>query len=437
MKHTSNNHTKALITASMLLLCVTFFSQQTYKSFALINCYAHLGNGKVIEQALITVKNGTIEMVTPVAGIKLNHTAFDTVIDLEGKHVFPALINANNVLGLHDAFSVRATRDLQDVGYLNPHIRSLIAYNSDNKITPTIKTNGILYTQVTPRGGLISGNSSVMALEGWNWEDAVLKADDGIHLNFPVLNERNLGEEGAEEKAMKRYKDEQQELLSFMDNAYAYYLNPDNSEKNLRHESMRGVFDGTKNLYIHADKAKDILTAIQFCNKLKIKKPVLVGAKQSYKILPEIKQSNIPVMLVRVHDLPDRADEDIDAVFKLPATLYNAGIFFCLQTEGDTEMEAMNSRNLPFLAGSAVAYGLPKEEAISAITLNTAKILGVDKKVGSIEEGKMASFVVSTGDIMDMKSSNITHAFISGKSVNLNNQQTELYQKYKSKYGLK
>jgi imidazolonepropionase-like amidohydrolase len=437
MKNTSPNNTIKLLTASLFLLSITLFSQKTYKNFALINCYAHLGNGKVIEQALITVKNGTIESVNPIAGIKLNHTAFDTVIDLEDKHVYPALINANNVLGLHDAFSVRATRDLQDVGKINPHIRTLIAYNSDNKITPTIKTNGILYTQVTPRGGLISGNSSVMALEGWNWEDAVLKADDGIHLNFPVLNERNLGDEGAEEKAMNRYKEEQQELVSFMDNAYAYFLNPDNSEKNLRFEAMRGVFDGTKNLYIHADKAKDILTAIQFCAKLKIKKPVFVGAKQAYKILPEIKQSAIPVMLVRVHDLPDRADEDIDAVFKLPATLFKAGIFFCLQTEGDTEMEAMNSRNLPFLAGSAVSYGLPKEEAISAITLNTAKILGVDKQIGSLEEGKLASLIVSEGDIMDMKSSTITHAFIAGRPVNLMNQQTELYLKYKTKYGLK
>ncbi len=179
-----------IIIAACSLLVSNGFSQSKKNSIALINGTAHIGNGKVIESCLITIKNGTIESVQSTVGIKLNHKAFDTIIDLEGKHAYPALINANNVLGLHDAFSVRATRDLQDVGYINPHIRTLIAFNTDNKITPTIKTNGILYSQVTPRGGLISGNSSIMALEGWNWEDAVLKADDGIHLNFPVLNER-------------------------------------------------------------------------------------------------------------------------------------------------------------------------------------------------------------------------------------------------------
>ncbi len=427
---------KFIIIAACSLLASTGFSQSKKNSIALINGTAHLGNGKVIESCLITIKNGTIESVQSTVGIKLNHKAFDTVIDLEGKHAYPALINANNVLGLHDAFSVRATRDLQDVGYINPHIRTLIAFNTDNKITPTIKTNGILYSQVTPRGGLISGNSSVMALEGWNWEDAVLKADDGVHLNFPVLSERGWSEDGGEEKANKRYQEEMNELNSFMNDALAY-ANTNTSEKNLRFEAMAGVFKGTKNLYIHADRSKDILMALNFFKKFNIKKPVLVGAKEAHKVLPELKESKVPVMLVRVHDLPDRSDDDIDAVFKLPATLHKEGILFCLQTSGDWEMEAMNSRNLPFLAGSAAAYGLGKEEAVSSITLNTAKILGVDAMIGSLEEGKLASIVVSQGDILDMKSSIITHAFISGKPVNLSNQQTELYLKYKTKYGLK
>lgn len=425
-----------IIIAACSLLVSNGFSQSKKNSIALINGTAHIGNGKVIESCLITIKNGTIESVQSTVGIKLNHKAFDTIIDLEGKHAYPALINANNVLGLHDAFSVRATRDLQDVGYINPHIRTLIAFNTDNKITPTIKTNGILYSQVTPRGGLISGNSSIMALEGWNWEDAVLKADDGIHLNFPVLNERGWNDEGGEEKANKRYQEEMNELTLFMNDALAY-SNSNNTEKNLRFEAMSGVFKGTKNLYIHADRSKDILMALNFFKKYSIKKPVLVGAKEAHKVLPELKDSKVPVMLVRVHDLPDRSDDDIDAVYKLPATLQKEGILFCLQTSGDWEMEAMNSRNLPFLAGSAAAYGLNKEEAVSAITLNTAKILGVDNKIGSLEEGKLASIVVSQGDILDMKSSIITHAFIAGKPVNLSNQQTELYLKYKTKYGLK
>src|ERR1043165_3435326 len=175
-------------------------SAQKKNKFALINATAHLGNGTVIDKAFISVNNDKIEMCISVVGYRPDYKMFDTVIDLEGKHIYPALINANNVLGLHDAFSVRATRDLQDVGFLNPHIRTLIAYNTDNKIVPTIKTNGILYTQVCPRGGLICGQSSIMALEGWNWEDAELKADDGVHLNFPQSVSRS-GED--EDKAVK------------------------------------------------------------------------------------------------------------------------------------------------------------------------------------------------------------------------------------------
>jgi len=418
-----------------LLFCLQAAAQTKQNKIAFINGIAHIGNGTIIESCLITVKNNTIESVQSSIGIRLDYKSFDTVINLEGHHVYPALINANNVLGLHDAFSVRATRDMQDVGQINPHIRALIAYNTDNKITPTIKTNGILYTQVTPRGGLISGASSILALEGWNWEDAVLKEDDGIHLNYPEYIIRS-GDDG-EDKEMKRYQDRLNELELFMKDAFAYYNSKDITEKNIRFEAMKGVFSGSKKLYIHADRAKDILSAIALSKNYAIKFPVLVGARECSKILKEIKSSNIPVMLVRVHDLPDKADDDIDAIYKLPSMLQKEGILFCLQTSGDMEMEAMNSRNLPFLAGSAVAYGLTKEEALTSITLSTAKIMGIDKQLGSIEEGKLASMVVSTGDILDMKTSSITHAFIAGKPVNLMNQQTELYLKYKTKYGLK
>lgn len=426
------------IAFTLCLLFVSFVTTaQTKKNaIALINATAHVGNGTVIESCLITIKNDKIESVQSVKGVRLDPRSFDTIIDLSGKHIYPALINCNNVLGLHDAFSVRATRDLADVGYLNPHIRSLIAYNTDNKIVPTIKTNGILYTQVTPRGGLISGNSSIMALEGWNWEDAVLKEDDGVHINFPELSERS-GDDGADEKNSKRYNEDMANLNKFFDDAIAYSNEANHPEKNIRFEAMKGVLDGTKNLYIHTDKAKDILTAMAFCKKFNIKKPVLVGAKECYKVAKDIKKNNVPVMLVRVHDLPDKSDDDIDAVYKLPSILQKEGILFTLQTAGDSEMEAMNSRNLPFLAGSSVTYGLTKEEALSSITLNTAKILGVDKWIGSLEAGKLASLVVSEGDILDIKTSIITSAYISGKSVNLANQQTELYLKYKTKYGIK
>ncbi|MCE3225501.1 MAG: hypothetical protein K0S32_52 [Bacteroidetes bacterium] len=414
----------------------TAVAQKTYTHVALINATVHIGNGQVIDGGVVAFKGDKIEMVQSVKGLRLNHSAYDTVIDLEGKHVYPALINTNNVLGLHDAEAVRATRDFSDVGNINPHVRALIAYNTDNKIVPTVKTNGVLYTQCTPRGGLISGSSSVMALEGWNWEDAVLQADDGIHLSFPKLIEKKWSDEGDDmgSSVNKKYNTEIQSLSKFFTDAQSYCNSATVSEKNIRFEAMRAVLKGTANLYIHADKAKDILSAINFSTKHNIKKMVIVGGKESYKVTKDLKKYNIPVMLNRVFDLPDHADADVDLVFKTPALLQKDSVLFCLQLEGD--MEAMHSRNLPFNAGGAVPYGLTKEEALKSITQSAAKILGIDSKIGTLEDNKTASIVVSDGDILDMRTNNVIMAWIAGKPVKLTNHQTDLYLKYKNKYGI-
>ena len=418
----------------VFVLSLNGLAQKTH--IALINATAHIGNGKVIENSLVVINKNKLEVVSSITGIRLNPSAYDTVIDLGGKHIYPALINTNNVLGLHDAEAVRATRDFSEVGFINPHVRALIAFNTDNLITPTVKTNGILYTQATPRDGLISGSSSLMALEGWNWEDAVLKADDGIHLNFPRSVKRRFTEEdGLLLSTNKNYNTELNYLYKFFADAQAYCLTPAVTEKNIRFEAMRNVFNGTANLYLHADKAKDILSTINFAKKYSIKKPVIVGGKEAYKITSALKKDNIPVMLNRVNDLPDNTDDDVDIVFRSPYLLQKDSVLFCLQLEGD--MEAMQSRNLPFNAGVAAAYGLTKEQALASITLNAAKILGVDKEIGTLEEGKLASIVVSTGDILDVKTNNIILAYIAGKNVTLTNKQTELYLKYKNKYGIK
>lgn len=419
-----------------ILFSINLNAQKTYTHVAFINGTAHLGNGKVIENSLVAVNKSLFEVVGSITGIRLNPSAYDTVIDLQGKHIYPGIINTNNILGLHDAEAVRATRDFSEVGNINPHIRALIAYNTDNLIVPTVKTNGILYTQVTPREGLISGSSSLMALEGWNWEDAVVLKDDGIHLNFPKTTKRRFSEEdGFSVSNNKNYTSEINYLEKFFSDAQAYCNSESVSEKNIRFEAMHSIFDGTANLYLHTDKAKDIISAINFSKKFNIKKPVIVGGKESYKITTILRQNNIPVMLNRVNDLPDNSDDDIDIVFKTPFLLQKDSILFCLQLEGD--MEAMQSRNLPFNAGIAVGYGLSKEQALSSITYNAAKIIGVEKQLGTLEEGKLASFLVSDGDILDIKSNNIILAYIAGKSVNLNNKQTELYIKYKTKYGIK
>jgi hypothetical protein len=198
---------------------------------------------------------------------------------------------------------------------------------------------------------------------------------------------------------------------------------------------MKGIFDGTKNLYIRADYVKDIIGAINFSKKFNIKKLVIVGGKDSHKITKLLKENNVAVMLNRLHDLPDLPEAETDLIFKLPYLLQKDSVLFCLQNQGD--MEAMNARNLAFLAGTAAAYGLTKEQALQSVTLSSAKILGIDNLVGSIETGKLASLIVSEGDILDMKTNKIILAYVNGRSIKLSNFQNDLNKKYSDKLGIK
>jgi imidazolonepropionase-like amidohydrolase len=406
------------------------------KSILLINGICHVGNGTVIENSVVGFKDGIITLVGDATVIRIDKTAWDTTINCAGKHVYPGLIAPNSTLGLIELEAVRATADFYEVGYMNPHVRTQTAYNTDSKITPTVRTNGVLMAQITPRGGRISGTSSIMNLDGWNWEDATLKADDGVHVNWPGYYSRSWTEEGPTPyERSKVYAERRADLEKFFAEARAYCLLPKPTEKNLRFEAMRGVFNGTQNLYIHAESAKDITEAISFSKKFSVQHMVIVGGSDSWKCTELLKQNNIPVMLARVHNLPMREDDDVNQPYKTARMLQDAGVLFCFENSGDQEVTGL--RNLPFLAGTAVAWGLNKEAAISAMTLNTAKILGISDLVGTIEEKKQATLFVSEGDVMDMKTNKVSWAFIQGKTLQLTNEQEELYKLYSDKYGLK
>ncbi|MFN3301080.1 MAG: amidohydrolase family protein, partial [Sediminibacterium sp.] len=383
-------------------------------SVLLTNATIHIGNGKVLNNAYVGFKNGVITSV----GEGNAPSGFDEVINLEGKHVYPGIIAPNTTLGLREIDAVRATLDYAEVGNYNPNVRTQIAYNTDSKISPTLRFNGVLLAQITPRGGVISGTSSVMELEGWNWEDATLKADDGIHMNWPRMY-RNTGwwaEPGPTEKNNEQEK-AVHEIKSFFKEAKAYSELSTFNEKNLKFDAMKGIFDGSKRLYVSANSAKEILEVIHFKKEFDIPHIVIVGGTDAWLLADALKENKIPVILSRVHSLPERTDDAIDLPFQLPYLLQKAGVLFCLNHDGD--MEVMGTRNLPFNAGTAAAYGLSKEEALTSITLNAAKILGIDNIVGSIEVGKHATLFVSTGDALDMKSNNLEHAFIRGKKLDL------------------
>jgi imidazolonepropionase-like amidohydrolase len=399
------------------------------------NGNVHVGNGQVIENATIEINNGKIIQVGQNITIPQGDVK---VVDAKGKQVYPGLILPVTNLGLKEiAEAVPGSDDNRELGDLNPSIRSIVAYNTDSKIIGTLRANGILLAGVTPEGGTISGSSSVVQLDAWNWEDAAYKMDNAIHLNMPtfIIRPRRFGGGRAQQPEVdptKQALEKIDQIKNFFRQAKAYSQAATHSEINLKFEAVKNLFDKKQKLFVHADQVKQMLIAIDFVKEFGFD-VVIVGGSESFLIADLLKQNNIAVILREEHSLPAMEDDDVNQPYKTPAQLQKAGVLFAL----NDEHEESRFRNLMFNAGTAAAYGLTKEEALQAITLNAAKILGIDDRTGSIEAGKDANIVISDGDILDMRSSIIDHAFIQGREVSLENKQTELYKKYMTKYGLK
>lgn len=400
------------------------------EKIAIINGTLHIGNGEIIEEALVYFENGIIIYAGPIDGNSLDKYVVAGVkkIEAKGHHIYPGLIALNTVLGLNEIDAVRATRDYNEVGEFNPNVRALIAYNSESKITPTVRFNGVMLAEIAPVGGRIAGQSAVVQLDAWNWQDAAVKADAGIHLNWPV-SYRNTGwwAEPGETKKQK-WEEDVLELRTFFDEAKNYISITNPVPINLKYEAMKEVFSGSKKLFIHADDRISITSALDFAKSYGIT-PIIVGGADAWMVTPELKQAGAAVVITRTQRLPSRVDEAININYALPKILHDSGVLFAI-----ADVHSWEQRNLPFEAGQAVAYGLDKEEALKSITINAAKILGIDKTCGSLLEGKVATIVISEGDILDMKTNNILHAFIEGRDLILLNSQRMLYDKYRLKY---
>ncbi len=404
------------------------------ETIALTNATIHVGNGQVINNGTVVLTNGKITEVGASAS-----TSGARVIDCSGKHIYPGLILTASNLGLVEVPTVRATDDAGEIGEMNPSIRSIVAYNTDSKIINTLRTNGILLANIVPEGGLISGSSSVVQLDAWNWEDAAYKTDVALHFRMPSLLNRNRGRGGfgggAQQPAvdpLKRGLEQIESVKAFFREAKAYLGESKHENTNPKFEAIRNLFDKKQKLFVHCNIVKEMLVAVDFAKEFGFD-VVLVGAIDSWQIADLLKQNNIAVILGQLHNLPTMVDDDIDQPFKTPAMLQRAGVMFTINDDDGNS----RYRNLAFNAGTASAYGLTKEEALTAITLNAATILGIADRTGSIEKGKDANIVVSEGDLLDMRTNIITNAFIQGRQIDLNNKQKQLAQKYETKYGIK
>ncbi len=429
---------KGLLLAAFCLLLAPVYSQKPTpalpqsKSILLKGGTVHVGDGTVIDDAAVGFRNGTIDYV----GHSYGATAvYDTTIITTDQHIYPGLILPDNSLGLHEVDLVRATSDEDDTGEMEPELRALSAYNTDSRIVPTVRSNGVLIAQTTPRGGTIAGTSSIVRLDAWDNASAAIRADDGVHMSWPrsVQREGWWAEPGETSKAKADERAKKLEgIKDFFRRASAYAMSQEHAEIDVRMEAMRGLFTGKGTLFVNADAAQDIQEAVLFAHGMGVKRTVIVGGYDAWRVADLLLDKKVDVILRRTHSLPMRDDDDVDLPYRLPALLKRKGIRFCLSYTGD--MERMGSRNLAFLAGTASTYGLTKDEALQAITLDAARVLGIDQRYGSLATGKSATLFISTGDALDMRTNNVTRAFIDGRRLDLDDHQKKLYRQYKQRY---
>ena len=438
---------KIFLTILSFIFLSMVFSQETIlpapkqsQPFAITGGTVHVGNGQELNNATIVMVDGKITAV----GTNVSIPAGAQIVDAKGKQVYPGLILSNTNLGLVETPSVRATNDVRELGEMNPDVRSITAYNTDSKVINTLKSMGILLANIVPDGSLVTGTSSVVQLDAWNNHDAAYKTDQGVHFNMPLMLARPTGRFGGagvrnasgpntpQPDPVKEGLDKVEEVKNFFREAKAYLSEAAHEHTNLKFEAVKGLFDKSEKFYVHANTVRQMLVALDFAREFGFD-VVIVGGVDSWQIADLLKQNNVSVILGQPHSLPTLPDDDIDQPYKTAASLQKAGVIFALNDEnGETR-----GRNLPFGAGTTAAYGLTKEEALQAITLNAAKCLGVDKQTGSIEVGKDANIIISEGDILDMRTSQVTRAFIQGRDIDLNDKQKQLNDKYMKKYGLK
>ena len=404
------------------------------------NATIHKGNGEVVENASIVIVDGKITAV----GKNVSVPGGAEMVDAKGKQVYPGIILPASSLGLIEISAVRATSDVREMGDMNPNVRSIVAYNTDSKVINTLRSNGILAANIVPQGTFLAGSSSVVQLDAWTWTDASLKTDAGMHLYMPTLMARpSFGRGGGgtpggpnagqtQTDPVKEGLEQLEKLKAFFREAKAYNAVAKHDETNLKYESVKNLFTKTQKFYVHGNTVKQMLAALDFVQEFGFD-VVIVGGSESWKIADLLKKHNMSVILQQMHSLPTSTDDDVDQPYKTAAMLQKAGVLFAI-SDDDAQTRG---RNIAFNAGTAATYGLTKEEALAAITLNAARIIGVADHTGSIEVGKDANIIISSGDILDMSTNNITDAFIQGRKINLDDKQKQLNERYEEKYQLK
>ncbi|HWQ32132.1 MAG TPA: amidohydrolase family protein [Blastocatellia bacterium] len=402
--------------------------------YAIRNARIVTVTGQTIERGTVVIRDGKIAEV----GASVSVPGNAKVIEGRGLSVYPGLIDSGTTLGLTEVGSVQETRDTTELGDFNPHMRALVAVNPHSELIPVARANGVTTALTSPTGRLMSGQASLINLDGWTWKEMALKPSVALAMEWPAAAAGRfaafLPPEATQNLAQQRER-QLTALRQKLDDAKAYAQAKEAREKDKSLparptdfvlEALIPVVKGEMPVIITASSERDIKGAIELADKYKLKL-ILRDADDAWKVASTLKEKNIPVIIGPVTEVPRREDDDYDLQYSHAAKLYKAGVRFAFQTS-----DAAYVRNLPFQAGTAAAFGLPKDEALKAVTIYPAQIFGVDKLVGSIEPGKIANLIVTDGDPLEFKT-NVKHMFINGHPVDLSSRHTKLYDKFASR----
>lgn len=386
---------------------------------ALVGGTIHPVDSADIKNGVLLFEAGRITAIGKQGEVQIPKDA--QVIDCRKKHIYPSLFESHSQLGLIEVSAVRASIDFAESGGINPNVKAHVSVNPDSELIPVTRANGVLLVLTAPSGGLISGQASLMQLDGWTFEDMTLKASTAMIVNWPAVA-----------SGISKGDDPVKQLRDLFDDTRAYVVAKKNDQikTDVKKEAVARVIDREIPMLVQADSVERIESAVAFSVEQNVRL-IIFGGYDAPLCAPLLKKHDIPVIVSAVYRLPARRSDDYDSSYTLPNRLRELGIRYCIS--GSDSSRDSNSRNLPYHAGTAVAFGLPKDEALKSITLYPAQIYGVADRVGSLTKGKDATLIVTTGDPLET-ASNVEQAWIQGRAVDLSSRHVKLFEKYSEKY---
>ncbi len=423
----------ALAAAASLAAPASFVAAETV---ALVGATVYAVSGPTLERATVVMTDGKIVAV----GANVTPPADARIVNCEGKHIYPGLVAANTCLGLTEIGSVLGTSDFREIGNTNPNIRAEVQINPESDLIPVARVNGITTAVVVPQGGAVAGTSALIQMDGWTYEDMTVRAPVGLHIQWPGMGINRAWWETRSEEDQKRDREKAlAEIRRVFDDARAYWKARDaegqagipRHDRDVKWDAMHKALRGEIPVLFHATSLAQIRAILDFVDQQQLKNVGLVDGYDAWMVTDELKQRGISVIVGSSLRLPARSYEPYDQGMSLAAKLHQAGVRFCV-TDGGGSGTAMNARNLPYHAAMAVAFGLPRDEALKAITLYPAQILGVADRLGSIEVGKRGDLMVTNGDPLEI-TTQVEQVYVAGKPTSMETRQTRLFSKYDSR----